>query len=282
MEFKDMSLKEIINDIKSWKTTKKEVFDYFLSRIEKYDDKLQCFNYINKEWLSDDSDWKLAWIPLWIKDIFCEKWIPTTASSIMLENFTPPYDSTVIKNLKKEWMSSIGKLTMDEFAMGSTWKNSASKKAINPWGTDRIPGGSSSGSAAAVAGGLVPAALWTDTGWSIRQPASLCWIVWFKPSYGRNSRYWVIPMASSFDCPGTLTKTVEDAALLYEIMNWEDSKENTSIVWKDTIDPKIWETKNLKVWNPFISAYGVELFGITIIIPESVTKKTSSAPSVNS
>lgn len=253
MEFKDMSLKEIINDIKSWKTTKKEVFDYFLSRIEKYDDKLQCFNYINKEWLSDDSDWKLAWIPLWIKDIFCEKWIPTTASSIMLENFTPPYDSTVIKNLKKEWMSSIGKLTMDEFAMGSTWENSASKKAINPWGTDRIPGGSSSGSAAAVAGGLVPAALWTDTGWSIRQPASLCWIVWFKPSYGRNSRYWVIPMASSFDCPGTLTKTVEDAALLYEIMNWEDSKENTSIVWKDIIDPKIWETKNLKwlkLWVP--------------------------------
>jgi len=253
MEFKNMSMKEIITEIKSGKTTSKEVFDYFLDRIEKYDDKLQCFNYINKEGLNQNTDWKLAWIPIAVKDIFCEKWIPTTASSLMLEDFIPPYDSTVIKNLKEEWMSSIWKVTMDEFAMGSTGENSASKIAVNPWGNGRIPGGSSSGSASAVAGWLVPAALWTDTGWSIRQPASLCWIVWFKPSYGRNSRYWVIPMASSFDCPWTLTKTVEDAAILYNIMNWEDRKENTSIVWKDIIDPKIWNTKDLKwfkLWVP--------------------------------
>lgn len=248
-----MSLKEIISEIKSGKTTSKEVFNYFLWRIDKYENKLQCFNFINKEWLNEAESGKLAWAPIAVKDIFCEKNIPTTASSKMLENFIPPYDATTIKNLKEEWMSSLWKLTMDEFAMGSTWENSALKKAINPWGTDRIPGWSSSGSAAAVAAWLVPASLWTDTGWSIRQPASLCWIVGFKPSYGRNSRYWVMPMASSFDCPGTLTKTVEDAALLYEIMNGEDSKENTSLPWKDIIDPKIWETSNLKwfkIWVP--------------------------------
>ena len=116
----------------------------------------------------------------------------------------------------------------------------------NPHGINRIPGGSSSGSAAAVAAGLVPAALGTDTGGSIRQPASMCGIVGFKPSYGRNSRFGVIPMASSLDCPGTFTYTVQDAAFLYDIMNGEDTKESSSITGKDTIDKKIWETRNLQ------------------------------------
>ena len=247
-----MSLEEIIYEIKSLKTDSKTVFEYFLWRIEKYDDKLQCFNYINNAWLNS-IDWELAWVPIAVKDIFCETWIPTTANSKMLENFVPPYDATVIKKLKDAWMSSIWKVAMDEFAMGSTWENSAFKKTINPWWTWRIPGWSSSGSAVSVAAWLSVASLGTDTGWSIRQPASLCWIVWFKPSYGRNSRYWVMPMASSFDCPWTFTKTVKDAWLLYEIMNWEDEKENTSLKWKDIIDPKIWETRNLKwmkLWIP--------------------------------
>jgi aspartyl-tRNA(Asn)/glutamyl-tRNA(Gln) amidotransferase subunit A len=137
--------------------------------------------------------------------------------------------------------------------MGSTTATSAFQKTLNPWGTNRIPGGSSWGSAAAVAAWLAPASLWTDTWGSIRQPASVCWIVGFKPSYWRNSRFWVNAMASSLDTPWTLTKTVKDAALLYEISNWEDPKENTSIPWKDIINPKIWETKDfswVKVWVP--------------------------------
>ena len=188
----------------------------------------------------------LAWAPIWVKDIFCENWVLTTCSSKMLADFKPPYDATVIKLLKEAWMSSIWKLNMDEFAMWSTTESSSMRKTINPWWTARIPWGSSWWSAAAVAAWLCPAALWTDTGWSIRQPASMCNIVWFKPSYWRNSRFWVIPMASSLDCPWTLTKTVKDAGLLYDIMNTWDELENTSIDWKDIINPAIWETKDLK------------------------------------
>ncbi len=251
---KNLSLLEIIDKIKSWETTKEKVFEYFLKRIEKYDNKLWTFNFINKSWLNNDSKWTLLeWVPIWIKDIFCEKDILTTGSSKMLQYFKPPYDATLIKKLKKAWMSSIWKVNMDEFAMWTTWENSAFKNTINPWWINRVPWGTSSGSASAVAAWLIPACLWTDTGWSIRQPASLCGVVWFRPSYGRNSRYGIMPMASSFDCPWTITKTVKDAAFLYEIMNWEDLKENTTIPWKDEINPKIWKTKNLKgikLWVP--------------------------------
>lgn len=253
MLLKDLSLEEIITKIKNKELESKQVFDYFLARIEKYDSKLHCFNYINKDWFKPNPDSILAWIPIWVKDIFAEKWIPTTASSKMLENFVPPYDATVIKKLNEAWMSSIWKLNMDEFAMWSSWENSAFWNTISPWWTNRIPWGSSSGSASAVSAWLIPCALWTDTWWSLRQPASLCWVVWFRPWYGRNSRFWVFPMASSFDCPGTITKTVKDAWILYEIMNWEDPQENTSLPWKDIIDPKIWETKDLKwfrIWIP--------------------------------
>ena len=253
MNFKDFSLIEIIWKIKEWATSNKEVFDYFLKRIEKYDSKLKSFNYVNKDWLNNNNDSILSWIPIWIKDIFCEKWILTTWGSKMLKDFKPPYDATLIKKLKKAWMSSIWKVNMDEFAMWSSGENSAFEKTINPWWNYRIPGWSSSGSAASVAAWLIPASFGTDTGWSLRQPASMCNVVWFRPSYWRNSRFWIIPMASSFDCPWTITKTVKDAALLYEITNWEDLKEHTTIPWKDLINPKIWEQKNLKwikLWVP--------------------------------
>ena len=254
MNFKDLSLEEIIKKIKSCETTNKEVFNYFLKRIKKYDNKLKVFNFIDEVWSKETSKEKiLAWIPIAVKDIFAEKWKLTTWSSKMLKNFIPPYDATVISKLKECWMISIWKLNMDEFAMWTTWENSRFKNTLNPWWTNRIPWGSSSWSAAAVAAWLVPAALWTDTWWSLRQPASMCWVVWFKPSYWRNSRYWVFPMASSLDCPWTITKTVKDAWILYEIMNWEDEKENTTIPWKDIIDKKIWKPPDLKwfkIWLP--------------------------------
>ena len=245
MNFKDLSLEEIISKIKSGENTREEVFKYFQNRIEKYDDKIKSYNFINKDWLNN-KDWELFWVPLAVKDIFCEIWVPTTCSSNMLKDFIPPYDASVIENLKDAWMSSLWKVNMDEFAMWSTSESSALNITVNPWWTNRIPWGSSWWSAASVAAWLAPAALWTDTGWSIRQPASMCGVVWFKPSYWRNSRYGTIAMASSLDCPGTLTKTVKDSALLYNIMNGEDKKESTSLSWKDIIDSKIWETKDLK------------------------------------
>lgn len=181
-----------------------------------------------------------------MKDVFSEVGIETTAASKMLTSYKPPYDATIITCLKEAGFSSIGKLNMDEFAMGGSGENSAMRITRNPWDIARIPGGSSSGSAAAVAAGMVPAALGTDTGGSIRQPASMCGVVGFKPTYGRNSRKGVIAMASSLDTPGTFTKTVEDAAMLYEIMAGYDAGDSTSLKVTTTINPAIWDKKDLK------------------------------------
>ncbi|MDD3793252.1 MAG: Asp-tRNA(Asn)/Glu-tRNA(Gln) amidotransferase subunit GatA [Candidatus Gracilibacteria bacterium] len=245
MNFKDLSLEEIVLKLKNKEIKKEEVFTYFIERIKKYDSKIQSYNFVNENGLNT-IEGTLYGLPIAVKDIFCEVGVPTTCSSKILDGFKPPFNATVIENLVQAGASSLGKVTMDEFAMGSTNESSAFKKAINPWGTSRIPGGSSGGSAAAVAAGLAPAALGTDTGGSIRQPASMCNIVGFKPSYGRNSRYGVMAMASSLDCPGTLTKTVKDSAILYEIMNGYDVKENTSLPGKDIINPEIWNKKDLK------------------------------------
>ena len=245
MEIKDYSLKELIQQIQAWNLSQKEVYAYYLSRIESIDSKIEAFNLVEKNIAYWDIHSSLAWVPLGIKDLFCEKWVATTASSHMLEWFIPPYESTITDRLKKAWAVSIGKLNLDEYAMGWSGENSAVRITRNPWDLERIPGGSSSWSAAAVAAWLVPAALWTDTGWSIRQPASMCWIVGFKPTYGRNSRYGVISMASSLDTPGTFTRTVEDAAFLYEIMAWKDEKDSTSLSSPVTIHPDIWKRKDL-------------------------------------
>lgn len=252
MSFKDLSLEQLLDDIKTKKTTREKVFNYFIERIEKFDNKIKSFNFVNKEWLNKE-DGSLFWIPIAIKDIFCEKGILTTCASNMLKDFRPPYNSTVIKKLQEEGMSSIWKVNMDEYAMWSTTESSALNTTLNPWWTNRIPWWSSWWSAACIAAWLAPAALWTDTWWSIRQPASMCNVVWFKPSYWRNSRYGVISMASSLDCPWTLTKTVKDSALLYNIMNGYDPKESTSLPGKDIIDSKIWDKKDLKgykIWIP--------------------------------
>lgn len=246
MEFKNLSLKEIIAEIKLGNTTQKEVYEYFLGRIKTLDPKVEAFNLVHDTFNNQDIHSPLAGVPIGVKDVFSEVGIETTAASKMLAGYKPPYDATIISCLKEAGFSSIGKLNMDEFAMGGSGENSAMRITRNPWDTLRIPGGSSSGSAAAVAAGLVPAALGTDTGGSIRQPASMCGIVGFKPTYGRNSRKGVISMASSLDTPGTFTKTVEDAAMLYEIMAGYDAGDSTSLQEPIIINPAIWNKKDLK------------------------------------
>ena len=171
----------------------------------------------------------LAGIPLALKDIICTKAVRTTAGSRILENYRPPYDATVWSLLDEQRMLLIGKTNLDEFAMGSSTENSAYGVTCNPWDTGRVPGGSSGGSAAAVAAGMVPAAIGTDTGGSIRQPASLCGVVGLKPTYGLVSRFGLIAFASSFDQAGPLTRSVRDAALVLSRISRHDPRDSTSI-----------------------------------------------------
>jgi aspartyl-tRNA(Asn)/glutamyl-tRNA(Gln) amidotransferase subunit A len=168
-------------------------------------------------------------IPVAVKDIFCVEGVPTTAGSRILEGYEPPYTATAVRKLEAAGFAPLGKTNMDEFAMGSSNENSAYGPALNPWDRERVPGGSSGGSAAVVAGGLAPCAIGTDTGGSIRQPASLCGIVGFKPTYGAISRYGMIAFASSLDQCGPLTRDVTDAALLLGAMQGKDPCDSTSI-----------------------------------------------------
>jgi aspartyl-tRNA(Asn)/glutamyl-tRNA(Gln) amidotransferase subunit A len=184
-------------------------------------------------WRSEDGgggdDGPLGGIPVAVKDLFCVEGVPTTAGSRILESHRPLYTATAVRRLAEAGASMLGKTNMDEFAMGSSNENSAYGPVLNPRDRGRVPGGSSGGSAAAVAGGLAPCAIGTDTGGSIRQPASLCGIVGLKPTYGAISRYGMIAFASSLDQCGPLTRDVADAALLLEAMQGRDPCDSTSV-----------------------------------------------------
>jgi aspartyl-tRNA(Asn)/glutamyl-tRNA(Gln) amidotransferase subunit A len=182
--------------------------------------------------------------PVAVKDIFCTEGVPTTAGSRILEGYRPPYTATAVRKLLEAGAPILGKLNMDEFAMGSSNENSAYGPVLNPWDRGRVPGGSSGGSAAAVAGGLAPWAIGTDTGGSIRQPAALCGIVGLKPTYGAISRYGMIAFASSLDQCGPLTRDVGDAALMLAILQGADPCDSTSVGLPEA--PRLPDRENLK------------------------------------
>ncbi len=218
-----------------------ELTEATYKQVEEIDNKIGAYNSLTKDFAiqtAEQVDEKirngeeiapLAGIPLALKDNINLKSYPTTASSKILSNFISPYDATVTKKLKANLIPIIGKANMDEFAMGSSNENSATKIVRNPWNLNKVPGGSSGGSAAAVAAGEATVALGSDTGGSIRLPGSYCGLVGLKPTYGRVSRYGLIAFASSLDQIGPITRTVEDAALLLNVISGHDEKDSTSL-----------------------------------------------------
>ncbi|WP_302141914.1 Asp-tRNA(Asn)/Glu-tRNA(Gln) amidotransferase subunit GatA [Halomonas alkalicola] len=236
----DKTLSELAAALTAGEFTSRELTEHQLARIARLDGELNSFITVTAEQAlaaADAADaarargeaGPLTGLPLAIKDLFCTEGVLTTAGSKMLANFVSPYDATVVEKLKAAGTVSLGKVNLDEFAMGSSNENSAFGPVKNPWDTSAVPGGSSGGSAAAVAAGLVPAAMGTDTGGSIRQPAAFCGITGLKPTYGRVSRWGIIAYASSLDQAGPMARTAEDCALLLNAIAGPDPKDSTSV-----------------------------------------------------
>ncbi len=227
--------------IREGQVSAEETATAYLDRIEAVDGRIGAYLHVDRETVLEQARavdarraageelGPLAGVPVAHKDVFTTKDMPTTAASKMLEDWRPPYDATVTARLREAGLVILGKTNMDEFAMGSSTENSAYKVTRNPWDTDRVPGGSSGGSSAAVAAFQAPLATGTDTGGSIRQPASVCGLVGAKPTYGGSSRYGVIAFASSLDTPGPFARNVLDAALLHEAFSGHDPRDSTSI-----------------------------------------------------
>ena len=211
----------------------RELFEAYRARAAA--EELNAFTWVGDEAPATDPDAPLAGVPFAAKDLFCTEGVPSQAGSRILEGYRPPYSATVVRHLQEAGAPLLGKTNQDEFAMGSRTENSGYGPTLNPWDRTRVPGGSSGGSAAAVAAGLAPWAIGTDTGGSIRQPAALCGIVGLKPTYGAVSRYGMIAFASSLDQAGPLTRDVTDAALLLRHMVGQDPNDSTSLPFPDPI-----------------------------------------------
>ncbi len=204
-----------------------ELFDAYRERAAA--DELNAYLWVADEAGADAADGPLSGVPLAVKDLFCTEGVPSQAGSKILEGYRPPYTASVVRQLAAAGAPLLGKTNQDEFAMGSSNENSAFGPVLNPWDPTRVPGGSSGGSAAAVAAGSAPWALGTDTGGSIRQPAALCGIVGLKPTYGTVSRYGMIAFASSLDQAGPFARTVADTALLFSHMTAPDGRDSTNV-----------------------------------------------------
>ncbi len=232
MELFELGIEGLKTLLDKKEVTPREVLDSVFSRIDAVEERVKAYVTLTREkaeeMLAAGNTGVLSGIPIAVKDNMCTKGIRTTCSSKILENFIAPYESTVTERLAKAGSVFTGKTNLDEFAMGSSTENSAFFTTKNPWDLGRIPGGSSGGSAAAVASGECAAALGSDTGGSIRQPASLCGVVGLKPTYGRVSRYGLVAFASSLDQIGPITKTVKDAAIMLNIMAGRDPLDSTS------------------------------------------------------
>lgn len=237
---KNYSIKELVNKIQNKEISCEEVVSYYIKNIKEKEESIKAFISLQEEKglkkakeldekiAKGEKVGKLSGIPIAIKDNLCTNGVATTCASKMLEDFIPPYDATVIKKLQEEDAILIGKTNLDEFAMGSSTENSAFKITKNPIDKSRVPGGSSGGSAAAVGANMVPLALGSDTGGSIRQPASFCGIIGMKPTYGLVSRFGLIAFGSSLDQVGPFSMTVEDNAYLLNILAGEDDLDGTT------------------------------------------------------
>ena len=264
MELTELTVHELLEKLDKKEVTVQEITKAYIDRIQEKEPEVQAFittleesaleqaKQIDEKRKEGSVDSKLAGIPIGIKDIICTKGVKTTCASHMLEDFVAPYDATVMEKINKEEMIDLGKLNMDEFAMGGSTEYSYFKKTKNPWNLNKVPGGSSGGSAAAVAANLVPWALGTDTGGSIRQPSSFCGVVGLKPTYGLVSRYGVVAFASSLDQVGPIAKDVTDCAMLLNVIAGHDPKDSTSADREEVDYTKslVEDVKGLKIGVP--------------------------------
>jgi aspartyl-tRNA(Asn)/glutamyl-tRNA(Gln) amidotransferase subunit A len=237
-----LTAEDVLALLKRGEASGEELRDAYLAAIDERDEELHAYLHVAGE--------AGGGVPVALKDVITTKGVPTTAGSKILEGYVPVFDSTVATRCKNAGLPLLGKTNMDEFAMGSSTENSAYGPTKNPWDRSRVPGGSSGGSAAAVAGGLAPWALGSDTGGSIKQPAALCGLVGLRPTYGTVSRYGIVAFASSLDQVGPITKTVRDCARLYEIVAGRDPCDSTTVEPPAVEIPEGEELKGLRIGVP--------------------------------
>ena len=281
-----MTFADLRQRLKSGEVSSKELVQEKISRISQLDPTLNTFLTVNPEQALKQAEYidnkrisgvdlpPLAGIPLAIKDNLCTKGVKTTCASKILENFVPPYESTVTQRLLNSGSVMIGKTNMDEFAMGSSTETSAFGPTLNPWNITKVPGGSSGGSAASVAAGFCFGSLGSDTGGSIRQPASFCGVVGMKPTYGRVSRWGLIAFASSLDQVGPFANNVSDAAEILQVISGKDELDSTTV---DTPVPNYLEflSKSIKGMRIGLIDNCFEHEGLSFEVKESVLKSAS-------